>query len=80
MWPRNVDKKKATEKKCLESFQMWVWRGLLKVSWRKHKSNEEVIKTAERLEKETLDTEAIQMDRTCFVGRRITERCNSESM
>ena len=34
---------KATDKKHLEAFEMWIWRRMLKISWRDHKTNEEVL-------------------------------------
>ena len=35
---------KAKDKKHLEAFEMWVWRRMLKISWRDHKTNEDVLR------------------------------------
>ena len=35
---------KAKDKKHLEAFEMWIWRRMLKISWRDHKTNEEVLR------------------------------------
>ena len=45
---------KAADKKHLEAFEMWMWRRLLKISWRDHKTNEEVLRMVE--EEQTLIT------------------------
>jgi len=34
--------------KRIEAFEMWIWRRMLKVSWMKHKKNDEVLKTVEK--------------------------------
>jgi len=34
---RNVDIQR------LESFEMWIWRRLMKISWAEHRSNQEVL-------------------------------------
>ena len=31
--------------KGLESFEMWTWRRVEKISWAEHKTNEEVLET-----------------------------------
>ena len=33
----------ATDQKCLESFEMWCWRRMEKISWTDHVRNEEVL-------------------------------------
>ena len=45
---------KAADKKHLEAFEMWIWRRMLKISWRDHKTNEEVLRMVE--EERTLIT------------------------
>ena len=35
------------EIKRLEAFEMWIWRRMLKTSWTKHKTNDEVLQCAE---------------------------------
>ena len=35
---------KASDKKKLESCEMWVWRRMLRISWRDHRSNEDVLR------------------------------------
>ena len=35
---------KAADKKKLESFEMWIWRRILGISWRDHRSNEDVLR------------------------------------
>jgi len=32
--------------KRIEAFEMWIWRRMLKVSWKEHKKNDEVLRTA----------------------------------
>ena len=32
----------------LDSFEMWAYRRMLRVSWTEHKTNEEVLKTAKK--------------------------------
>jgi len=34
---------RATDQKCLESFEMWCWRRMEKISWTDHVRNKEVI-------------------------------------
>jgi len=34
---------RATDQKRLESFEMWCWRGMEKISWTDHVRNEEVL-------------------------------------
>ena len=34
---------RATDQKCLESFEMWCWRRMEKISWTDHVRNEEVL-------------------------------------
>ena len=34
---------RATAQKCLESFEMWCWRRMEKISWTDHVRNKEVI-------------------------------------
>ena len=34
---------KAADRRKLESFEMWIWRRMLKVSWRDHRRNEDVL-------------------------------------
>ena len=34
---------KAADRRKLESFEMWVWRRMLRVSWRDHRRNEDVL-------------------------------------
>jgi len=31
----------------LESFEMWIWRRLMKISWTEHRSNQEVLNMVE---------------------------------
>ena len=38
---------RATDLKRLESFEMWCWRRMEKISWTDHVRNEEVLLTAE---------------------------------
>ena len=33
----------AADQKCLESFEMWCWRRMEKISWRDHVRNKEVL-------------------------------------
>ena len=34
---------KAADRRKLESFEMWIWRRMLRVSWRDHRRNEDVL-------------------------------------
>ena len=45
---------RKNEIKRLEAFEMWIWRRMLKTSWTKHKTNDEVLQCAE--EQRTLMT------------------------
>ena len=38
----------------LEAFEMWIWRGMMKVSWTEHKANEEVLQMVDA-EREVMD-------------------------
>ena len=53
---------KAADKKHLEAFEMWIWRRLLKISWRDHKTNEEVLRMVE--EERTLITKIRRRQKT----------------
>jgi hypothetical protein len=39
---------RATDQKYLESFEMWCWRRMEKISWTDHVRNEEVVFRVER--------------------------------
>ncbi|KAK4309666.1 hypothetical protein Pmani_018712 [Petrolisthes manimaculis] len=34
-------------KRKLESFEMWIWRRMMKISWREHRKNEDVLREVE---------------------------------
>ena len=38
---RNADVEDVIQR--LESFEMWIWRMLMKISWTEHRSNQEVL-------------------------------------
>ena len=44
VWCRNLDVR-AADQKYLESFEMWCWRRMEKISWINHVRNEEVLLT-----------------------------------
>lgn len=33
----------AADKRTLESFEMWIWRRMLKISWREHRRNDDML-------------------------------------
>ena len=61
---------KAADKKHLEAFEMWIWKRMLKISWRDHMTNEEVLRMVE--EERTLITTIRRRQKTwighIFIG------------
>ena len=37
----------AADKRKLESFEMWIWRRMLRISWREHRRNDDVLQEVE---------------------------------
>ena len=42
LWCRNMDHHKTITKR-IDAFEMWTYRQMLRISWKEHKSNEEVL-------------------------------------
>lgn len=44
----------AADKRKLESIEMWIWRRMLKISWREHTRNDDVLREVEEEKKNSL--------------------------
>ncbi|GFR93479.1 hypothetical protein ElyMa_006226400 [Elysia marginata] len=50
-----------------KSFEMWCYRGVLRISWKEHKTNKEVPQAADVTER-TSDNEEIALRWSCYKG------------
>ena len=63
---------RATDQKRLESFEMWCWRRMEKISWTDHVTNEEVLL---RVNEQRNILHEIRKRKTNWIGHILSRNC-----